>query len=116
MATAAQISEVRLNIDDIDSGNYNFTDNQISDKIDVKNSVAHASWQLLIILKTRLRKKLLRRDATGDEITEVQTLREQIELYDSLIDKYRNDYYDELGQGTGVIISTNKPTIAGGDV
>jgi hypothetical protein len=114
MATAEQIEIVRLNIDDLDSED--FTDGQISAKIDDKSSINWACWQLLEILRVRLRKAILKRDTTGNESTEVQSLQERLALYGQLIDKYKNDYYDELGFGTGRMISTNKPTIAGGDI
>lgn len=112
MATAEQIIEVRLNIDDLDSND--FDDTTISNLIDQNNSVNYASYKCIEILIVRLRKKILKSDTTGVEKTDFHSLREQLEILQYIADEYKEKYEDEIENSTGKYISTVKPCI--GDI
>ena len=114
MATALQVQIVRLNIND--EAAEDFTFQEIAYFIDLKNSVNYASMKLIEILIVRLRKEIIKRDTTGVESTEFVSLKERVELLESLAAKYKKDYDNESGTGTGRFISSTRPSIAGGDV
>ena len=90
MATALQVQIVRLNIND--EAAEDFTFQEIAYFIDLKNSVNYASMKLIEILIVRLRKEIIKRDTTGVESTEFVSLKERVELLESLAAKYKKDY------------------------
>jgi len=116
MATAAEITKVRLYIDDTDSSDYDFTDPIVGDFVDENNSVWYAIKELLKILRIRLRKELLKKESTGTESSEIASMKERMDLLNNSIAEAEKEYADEQGTGTGCFINTVKPTIAGGDV
>lgn len=116
MTTLEKISIIRLNINDTDSSNYDFTDNEILYFLNQKNSIAYASWQLCIRLIAKLRKQLLESDATGVENNSFASLRSRLELLKELSNNYENEYKNETNNSTSMYLSTKKPTIAGGDI
>lgn len=112
MATLEQIAQVRLNIDDLNSDD--FDDAIITSYIDGKNSVNYASYKLIDILIMRLRKEIVKDDTAGSESTEFQDLEERLEILQDQRNKYKNYYDSETGNTTGRIVDTIKPVIAGG--
>lgn len=114
MATAAQIAKVRLYIDDKNADD--FSDTEITNFIDEKNSVNYAVKELLLILITRLRNQLMESDTTGAEKTDLAPLRDRLKMLQSLLEEFKAKYEEEINTSTGLYISTVKPTIAGGDI
>lgn len=114
MATISQITQVRLNINDEDKTEFN--DAQIEAYIDDGDSVNYASWKLINILVMRLRKETLKKDTTGAESTEFQSLNDRRKLLESLAGEYKAAYKSETGYNTGRFISSTRPDIAGGDI
>ena len=94
MATQAQIDKVRFYIND-DGLIRDFTNQQISDLIDEKNSINYAVYNLALILITRLRKELLVSDTTGAEKTDLAPLRERLTVLKSIYDDYKELYENE---------------------
>ena len=116
MATAAQIEIVRLNLNDEDATDYDFTDTQIEYYIDLKDNVNYATYQLAQILIGKLRKDTVKKNASGEESTEFVDLMTRIKLLEGIRTWYAAEYSADIGNGTGLYIATTKPTIAGGDV
>lgn len=115
MATPAQILLVRIQIDDNEIP-YEFTDSIIELFIDEGNSTNYACYKLIDILLIKLRKQLLESDSTGTERNDFSDLDSRRKLLESMRDKYKDDFNTEAGTGTGIYISSVKPTIAGNDV
>lgn len=114
MATADQITLVRLNIADKDSND--FTDVEIEYYIDLKNSVSYASYRLIILLIPKLRNQLLEKNVSGEDAETLAPLKIRLELLLAMKDIYEADYNAEIGNDTGIYIATTAPTIAGGDI
>jgi len=114
MATAVEIELVRLNIADEDS--IDFTDTQIEYFIDLKSSVNYASYQLIMRLIPKLRKQLLEKDDTGEEIVALAPVRDRLNLLLSMRDMFKDEYESEKNNTTGKYIASTPPTIAGGDI
>lgn len=91
-----------------------FSDQIISDYIDMEDSVNYASWKLINLLIVRLRKEILKDDRTGSEATEFHDLDKRMELLEAISKKYKEAYNAEIGNATGKYYAAQTPIVAGG--